>query len=98
MMENAAHPFPVAATTFAAWLSNASNVDCTDCAAGGGTGGVVEAGGTDGAGGDMAGAAASAEAWTRGSAVVAAFVAGGSLSGSDADKITFQFRFSHFRP
>ena len=76
-------------------------MDCTDCAAGvaagGGTGGVVDTGGTAAAVGETTGAAPADAVWRRGSAG-AAFAAGGSLSGSDADKITFQFRFSHLRP
>ena len=53
-------------------------------------GGVVEVAGADVCGGDMTGAAV----WMRGSAVGAG-VADDSFSGSDTDKITFQF-ISHF--
>ena len=74
----------------AAWLSNASSVDCTSTADGGDTGGVVVVAGADACGGDTTGAAV----WTRGSAV-AAGGADDSFSGSDTDKIAFQF-ISHF--
>lgn len=78
------HPFPEEATTFAAWLSSASSVDCTAVA--GPAGGVVDAVGANVGGGDTTGAAA----WRRGSAVTAGVV-DDSFSGSDTDKIAFQF-------
>lgn len=84
------------ATTLAAWLSRASNVDCTDSADGGDTGGVValvEVAEPVVSSGDTPGATT---ACVRGSAVaLAAGAADDSFSDTDTDKIAFQF-VSHF--
>lgn len=86
------HPFPEPATTLAAWLSSASSVDCTADADGGDTdgGGDLAAGAEPVvSSGDTTGAAC-----VRGSAV-AAPADDDSFSGTDTDKIAFQF-ISHF--